>query len=365
MKKVLLLCQQVSPYETSPARYQLVHELKRKGYEIYVFIIGRIIYQENKNDIDHIIHTRNMSKIEIRRQIKNIMPDYVIASTDDDVRLLFPLLPIMKNTSFIHYNLEIYTPEREQRRHENKRFYPIRWRAAYLKNKIEEMIFTKKCKLFTIQDELRKKTSAKYFIHHPNTMLIPNSYTYNDEDFNEDKCSGVVYSGMLTKLRLEPLMKELQMSPNFPLVFSGKSDIWFKKQYKILHSTHPDIEMYEQSLSPQKHVEFLKQYAVGLVWYGTTISDENEKNIGLSAGKLFRHLSLGQPVIVPDYPGVSKVVKKYKLGIVINNISELADAYGQIMENYSQYQENIRRVYKDKFDFAKNIKPFLEQLEEM
>lgn len=33
MKKVVLMCQQGVPFETSPARYQLVYELKQKGYE--------------------------------------------------------------------------------------------------------------------------------------------------------------------------------------------------------------------------------------------------------------------------------------------------------------------------------------------
>ena len=42
-------------------------------------------------------------------------------------------------------------------------------------------------------------------------------------------------------------------------------------------------------------------------------SDANENDIGLSSGKLFRHLSIGQPVIVSPCPGLSSVVEKYKI----------------------------------------------------
>lgn len=366
LKKVLLLCQQGVPYETSPARYQLVQELKRKGYIIYVFNSANILYHEIRNDIDYFTNTRKMSQKEIRKKIKNIKPDYIIAFTDDDTRILFSLLWTMKKTCFIYFNLEIYTPEREQRRKKNKNkfFYPILWRLAFLSNKLKEIVFTKKCKVFIIQDNLRRKTSARYFIHHPNTLLIPNSYIYNSEDFVKEVGCGIVYSGILTKLRLEPLMEELKLLPNLPLVLSGKSDDWFRKQYKALHINHPDIDMYEQSLSPQNHLEFLKQYAIGLVWYSPA-SDANENDIGLSSGKLFRHLSIGQPVIVSPCPGLSSVVEKYKLGVVINNISELSDAYAKIMNDYSQYLQNIKRIYINKFDYSKIIQPFLREMEKM
>ena len=101
-----------------------------------------------------------------------------------------------------------------------------------------------------------------------------------------------------------------------------------------------------------------------MVWYSPA-SDANENDIGLSSGKLFRHLSIGQPVIVSPCPGLSSVVEKYKLGVVINNISELSDAYAKIMNDYSQYLQNIKRIYINKFDYSKIIQPFLREMEKM
>ena len=364
MKKVLLMNQQGVPYEVSPARYQLVHELKREGYKTYVFNLGKILHDKNWKDIDCFINTMNISKREIRKKIMEIMPEYLIATTDDDVRVIFPLLAVMK-TTFIYYNLEIYTPEREQRRYENKSafWYSLSWRMGYLKNKIKEVIFTKKCKFFIIQDSLRKRISKKYFIYHSNTLLLPNSYVYNEADCVRSECRGVVYSGNLTRDRIESMIKKLYSIPNFSIVFSGRSDMWFRNQFKILHSINPGVIFKEQSLSPQKHLEFLKQFAVGFVWYDHS-EDENEENIGMASGKLFRHLSIGQPVIVSASPGLAKIVSEYKIGIVIKDISELAKAYEKIMSNYSQYQDNVRQIYKKKFDYAQNIKKFLKKMEE-
>lgn len=365
-KKVLIMNQQGVPYEMSPARYQLVHELKKRKYETYVFNWGKILHDENWKDIDCYINTFRFSAKELQQKIIKINPEYIIATTDNDIKILFPLLWLMKESLFIYYNLEIFTPEREQGRHQNKNalMYSISWRMGYLINKTKEIIYTKKCKLFTIQDSLRKTVSSKYFIRHSKTLLIPNSYTYNAKDCVEIGSSGMVYSGILTRFRMEPLMKQLQNMQKLSLAFCGKSDQWSRKQFKKLQSVNPNIELYEQSLPPKEHLEFLKKYAVGVVWYDYS-KDENEDNIGLSSGKLFRHLSIEQPVIVSNSPGLSGIVSKYKLGIVIRSISELTKAYEDIMINYSQYQNNIRRIYQNKFDYAKLIQPFLDEMEDM
>lgn len=364
MKKVLLMCLQGVPYETSPARYQLVQALKENGYETFVFNYGRIKSWEDRRGIDHYVNLFKLSPKEIRNKIKNIMPEYIIVSTDDDIRILFPILPLLKKTTFIYYNLEIFTPQREQRLHRNKSkwLYSVSWRSGYLWNKAKEMIFTKKCKFFVIQDELRKRVANKYFISHKNTILIPNSYVFDPKEIIGPEAAGVIYSGILARFRMEPLMEQLWNMPNFPLVFSGQSDAWSREQFQKLQDTHPDIKFYEQSLSLQEHLAFIKQYAVGFVWYDHS-QDENEEYIGLASGKFFRHLSIGQPVIVSSSPGIGSIVKKYKLGIVIDDISRLKEAYDEIMKNYSYYQNNIKRVYAKKFNFTKNIDAFLKGME--
>lgn len=363
MKKILLLCQQHGcPIELSPARYQLIHELSKRDYEIYVFYPGRIRDKKIKEEIHYFTNTLNLSIISIRNKIIKVAPENIIAFTYEDTRILYPLQKIMKSTSFIYYNLEIYTPSMEQYIQAKGLFFDVRCGVIYLQNKMKEISFTKGCKIFIIQDKLRKKTSAKYFIHHPNTLLIPNSYTFHKEDEIGNERSGIIYSGGLNKLQLESLMPQLETIPDLPITFSGWSDDWFIVQFKKMKALNPSCKFYHQKLPPEKLSVFLKQYAVGFIWY-SPIKDENINNIGLASGKLFKHLSLGQPVIVNESPGIDKVVEKYELGIVIRDASELKKAYEQIMKRYSYYQKNIRDVYENKFDYEKVVQPFLNQLE--
>lgn len=363
LKRLVLLCQQCygNTLELSPARYQMIYELKKRGYKIYLFLPETVRNARIKSELFQATNTLNMSTKEIRNKIRKINPKYIIASTYEDTNILYPLPWLMRNTVFIYYNLEIYTPMEAGRRCKG-RFWEIRYRLLYLENKIKEIAYTKSCKVFTIQDKLRKKTSQKYFIRHPNTLFIPNSYYYYKENIPKTKGEGIVYSGELNKLLLEQLMEGLATVPNLPITFSGWNDDWFIKKFKQLKQTHPDIKVYTAMLSPDQYTQFLCHFAVGLVWY-TPIEDENINNIGMSSGKLFKHLSLGQPVIVNECPGMSRVVQKLGLGIVIQDVSNLIEAYNRIMEQYESYRNNVLKIYRNKFDFVKVVSPLLDQLD--
>jgi len=362
---VLLLCQQAGCLiELSPARYQLIQELKLCGYAVYVFFQGTISDKKIRSEIYRAVNTRNLSVRDIRNEILKILPDCVIAFTYEDTSIIYSLPFKLRKTSFIYYNLEIYTPIMEQNVQTEGSFYKIRCLIMYALNKIKEIIFIKQCKLFVIQDSLRKRTAAKYWLWHSNTMLIPNTYVFQNENRVKNGCQGIIYSGGLTKVQVESLIKGLFVLSDLPITFSGWSDDWFRAQYKKLRKTHSGVKLCNVILSPEKFTDFLKEYAVGLIWYSIT-KDENINNIGMSSGKFFRHLSLGQPVIVNDCPGISKVVNKYKLGVVVQDASEIKEAYERIMEKYSEYQKNIIEVYKTKFDYAKRIRPFLKQLKEI
>ena len=130
----MLLCQQQGcPIELSPARYQLIHEMNKKGYEIYVFVAGTIPNKRIKREIHHIINTANLSTKDIRNKIKNITPEYVIAFTYEDTIILYPLPYIMNKTAFIYYNLEIYTPSMEQYLQSRGKYFKTRCSISYLR----------------------------------------------------------------------------------------------------------------------------------------------------------------------------------------------------------------------------------------
>ena len=109
MKKILLLCQQQGcPIEVSPARYQLIHELRKKNYEIYVLYPGSIKDKTIKSEIQHFTNTSNLSMQEIRNKIINIAPECIIAFTYEYTKILYRLMWKMRKTVCVYYNLEIY-----------------------------------------------------------------------------------------------------------------------------------------------------------------------------------------------------------------------------------------------------------------
>lgn len=353
---------QTEKLEISPARYQLLDELADRGYETYVFINGHLKQRKQFTSICHVINVRTMSNKEIRNKIRDISPQVVIASTYEDMDAIYFLPWCMKKTAFYYYNLEIYTlyMPKEQRFDE----WRIHFRSIclYLCNKTKEIIYTKKIEAFTIQDEMRKQISAKYHISHKNTLLIPNSYTFDDTKIRDNPGEGVIYTGAVLRWALSEQLDELVRVKNIPLTLAGWIDPAYKKQIDELKETNSNITFVEQQLSPEEHTRYLQKYAVGLIWYGIS-QDENIRYMGLSSGKMFKYLSMGKPVIAVKCPGITNEIRKYKIGIVINSISQLEDAYCRIMKKYAYYQKNVIETYKKIYDYKLVIQPFLDYID--
>ena len=48
MKRAIIMCMQMNAIEVSPARYQLIKEMKERGIEIYLFLCGRLNIEARK-----------------------------------------------------------------------------------------------------------------------------------------------------------------------------------------------------------------------------------------------------------------------------------------------------------------------------
>lgn len=363
MKKVVLMSMDGSDIEQSPAKYQLLDELHERGFETYVFFPGKMKKTKGTKSIDHIVNVGKMSNREIRREIISINPQVVIGVVFVDALVIYFLPLIMRSTSFYYYNLEIYTPYlNKDIKRENFRFY-MRYKLEYPINKLKETVYTRLSKAFTIQDPLRGRLSKKYHVWHQNTIFIPNSYVYDEAEVIPNGQSGIIYTGGIKRDFLLEQFDDLKSVKNVPVTFSGIMDRWCMERIKKLRRTNPNMKFENQLLPIDEYTNYMRKYAVGLVWYSPLKEDEAHYYMGLSSGKMFKHLSLGQPVIAVRSHGITEVVNRYKLGIVIENISELESAYDIIMKNYSYYRQNVIRTYRNKFDFKKAIIPFLDCME--
>lgn len=363
MKKVLLMSLYDSQLAMSPGKYQILDELKDRGFETYVFLPGVLKNEESYNSINYVFNVKGMRDKDIRRKIVEINPQVVIATTFADAIVIYSLPRIMKRTSFYYYNLEIYTPYLHKDVRRDNFSYYLKFKIKYPLNKIKEILYTRRVKAFTIQDELRAKVSAKYHIRHSNTIFIPNSYVFDESQIVPAGQEGVIYTGGIKRDFLLGQFDDLETVKNVPITFSGRIDQWCRQRIEKLKKTNPNLKFEEQILPIDEYTNYIRQYAVGLVWYSPLKKDEARYYMGLSSGKMFKHLSMGQPVIVIGCPGADEAVEKYKLGVVINNITEVEGAYSEIMDNYSYYMENVIRTYKNEFDFSKVVAPFIDQIE--
>lgn len=352
MFTTILMCQQGIPFRVSPARTQMIEELNERESEVIVFFPGRV-EELLKKRITKSINTAGVDKKDIIRIIKKINPNIVICFTIEDIKICFSLPYLMKNTDFYYYNLEIYVP------HINKKNFCsiIISKLNYLENKFKEILFVKGCKGFVIQDKLRKNISKKYWISHSNTWLIANSYYNDNQQYQLSSENGLIYSGSVGKDVLGTFIEKLNSFSNIKITIAG----WNRPEIRFKENSN--IKIIKHNLTQEKYTDFIKKFSIALIWYSDRKdNDDNVYYIGLASGKFFKHLSMGQPVIVNNVPGLSKVVKKYKLGLVIDELSELECAVQHIRSNYNFYVENIRKVYSEKFDYKKISKSFYDYI---
>lgn len=298
MIKAVLMCMQLTWLEISPARCQMLEELAACGYETYLFFNGNLTKRSGFPYVHHVINTRGMACDKIRSKIREIAPQIVIASTCEDMKSVYFLPWTMRKTDFYYYNLEIYTPYVPESMKQDDFEEYVRAKISYPFQKLREMLYVKKVKAFTIQDELRKKISAKYHIKHKNTILIPNSYIFNEQEISIRRGKGIVYTGAVARWALEDQLSNLEKVKNVNVTFVGRIDPKYKKQIGKLRRSNPNLVFAEQQLMMEEYTKYLQQYAVGLVWYSPSRESENVYYMGLSSGKMFKCLSLGMPVIV-------------------------------------------------------------------
>ncbi len=364
MKKVVLMSMENARLEISPARYQLLDELDERGFETYVFLPDSLKKRESYSSIHHIVNVQSMSIRDIRNKIMSISPQVLIASTYEDMDVVYILPWMMKKTCFYYYNLEIYTPYLHRDILKKTPSIYMNYKLKYPSNKLREVLYTRKVKAFTIQDNLRKKLSAKYFIRHHNTILIPNSYVLDQTKIVHGKQAGVIYAGGIKREFLIEQFKDLKTVTDVPITFSGQMiDDWCKREIKRLKKSNPNFTFIEQNLPPDEYTRYLQNFAVGLVWYSPRRKDKAHYYMGLSSGRMFKFLSMGMPIIAVKCPGITEEVRRYKLGIVVDNISEVGKAYDEIMRNYEYYQNCVIRTYRLKYDFKKTVAPFLDYVE--
>lgn len=147
----------------------------------------------------------------------------------------------------------------------------------------------------------------------------------------------VIFSGNLSKSRfLDKLLEVNYLSYTINLYgigFSRKKETSFLK-YKGSYSSEDIVTVIEGSW--------------GLIWDG----DDIEKCSGFygeytrinNPSKFSQYIAAGLPVIAWNKAAVADIIKKYKIGFVVDNLIEIGDMLNIITEK--EYQEYINNVLK-------------------
>ena len=251
------------------------------------------------------------------------------------------------------------------------------WHNKMLKNK-ESYLINSKIDLIIIQDEIRLKQLCQTLNLSKaiNSFFLPNSIfkEQNDlksnffrEKFSLNKNDTVLLAaGMISEyvssLEIAKVMGRQVKINNIKTIFHNRIINDFDVDYidKIRKFSNEKVFL---SLEPVPFNELYKVYSsidIGLVIYNTKINDLNYTEIGSASGKLFQFIKHGKPVICSNLNGLSDIVKKYKLGVVINSLDEITDAVLKIKNNYNFYSESSIYAFNNYFCMENFIEKIFE-----
>ena len=246
----------------------------------------------------------------------------------------------------------------------------------YLIKKNETEFLNNHIDLIIIQDEIR----LLQFVNTLNlnrkikSFFLPNSIFKDDfvmkSDFFREKfnisseikilLSAGMISEYVSSYDIAKVMGSQKEFKNIVTIFHNRIKDDYEEFYlnKILEVSNSKVFL---SLDPVHFNDLFKIYSsvdIGLVIYNSKINDLNYTEIGSASGKLFQFAKFGIPVIASNIEGLKSLVKKYKLGVIIDSVEEIPNAINEINNNYEFYSNSS----KEAFDNHLCINEFLSKL---
>ncbi len=234
--------------------------------------------------------------------------------------------------------------------------YPVRIKKGFL----EKLITSRdalKAKALIIQDEQRKKLLEESVgASFSNTIYLPVSL--NDSEFcrkaseNRPKRKSfsivnIVQSGLIIKDRWSDQLVDVYQSWPTWYKLSLRGFIGVDIKNKLLDvERKPNVSesIYDTTHLPQ----ILNNYDIGFVGYAE--KDSNHKYIENASAQMVEFLKLGIPVIGCGSSLFNDFVTRQNIGVSIRSIEEMENAIKKIIDNYSLFSRNARRLYESRYN---------------
>jgi len=146
--------------------------------------------------------------------------------------------------------------------------------------------------------------------------------------------------------------------------FNSNQDSNLKELYDI--ATSDRIFFSTEGVSSLKYPELVASADIGIAFYvpeQPPYTLENIHTIGFSSGKISYYLRAGLPVLINQWPDVSKFIQNQKCGIAVNNADEISKAISIIEKKYNEYRNNAYEAFKKYLEPTSYIKKFVKKVD--
>lgn len=243
--------------------------------------------------------------------------------------------------------------------------YPVRIKNGFLDRLVTSKEMSK-VKALIIQDEQRKRLLEESVgAVFTNTIYLPVSL--NDSEFcrkaaenrqkkNSLSTVSIVQSGWIGKGRWsDKLIDAYQNWPiSYELTLRGfiQADI---NDSLLRAKRKPEVSgsICDTDLLPQ----ILNNCDIGFVGYSE--NDSNHRYIENASSQMVEFLRLGIPVIGCGSSSFNDFVTRQNIGIGISSIEEMEEAINKIVEDYSFFSSNARKLYESRFDLCSYFNNYL------
>jgi glycosyltransferase involved in cell wall biosynthesis len=298
------------------------------------------------------------------------LKDDISIGVDTNGSILALIKSYFFRKNFIYLSLELNDPLLLQK-------------FAKIVNALEQLAY-RKAEGVIVQDEDRFKTLCEYnYYQHSKVFYLPNSASSSDSllqntqspnyfrellHLSEEEFPYIILQvGWIDETTFLKLAQAFaSTNKGYALVFHERLkreiDDPLIKSLREVNSKNLFL-----SLNPLPYEQISRVYesaTIGLIFYSDI--NNNLSQISRASGKLSYFLKHGKPVLVENLNSLYELVEKYKIGLVVNdpsNLLEIESAIEIILSNYSYYSENAKNCFSEEFDFAKKVKPILSFLE--
>ena len=232
-----------------------------------------------------------------------------------------------------------------------------------IKNGFLEKVVTSKgnrnARALIIQDEQRKQLMEESVgASFSKTIYLPVSL--NDSEFCKNAANdiqkktnfdvvNIIQDGAIQKIRYsDQIIDAFQKWPvSYKLHLHGMIDQEVKNQILLSERKPTTSELMYDS---DRLILFFNDYDIGFVGYARKNSNQNL--IENASGQIVEFLRLGIPVIVCGSSLFNDFINRQNVGVGVSSISEVEDAIKTVVDNYSSFSYNARKLYEIRYNLT-------------